>query len=310
MNIHAAAIIGVTTILFVIERLAELASSTGTNIGEFIFLAGTLGVVSSSWGAHTFLHHASQKKQLEAAAAQIRHSIDNRRFVMFYQPIVDSESGAIVSCEALLRILDENDRPMAPPAFLADVERYGLQTYLSHAIISTVDSDFLEHGITLAVTVNLSLADISSDEVIMLLMAPRSFALNVEVTESTFLGATPHAMDSLNRLRSHGIKIYLDDFGTGYSSFTHLAEMPIDVLKIDREFIRKSQRTAKDAAICKSIVDLTKTINVRSVAEGVETQEEHKFLSAIGCDGVQGFLFHRPMAASELSAITSAACVK
>ncbi|BAE52104.1 EAL domain-containing protein [Paramagnetospirillum magneticum] len=302
---HAVVAVCITTALFVLERLTEPMTSGGSVEGHFIFLAGTMGLVSASLWIYSLWSRRRQKVIREASAALIRKDIDRGRLVMAYQPILDMDSGEVVSCEALLRVLDNENKPMAPARFLVEVEEHGLQAYLSRAIVRMVEVDYREHRLSLPVTVNLSLADIGDDDLITLLLVPRSFALNIEVTETAFLGATPHALQTLDRLRGRGVKIYLDDFGTGYSSFTHLAEMPIDVLKIDREFIRKSQLSPKHAAICKTIVDLTRTIDVASVAEGVETVEEQRFLRGIGCDRIQGYLYHRPMTASALASVLS-----
>lgn len=124
--------------------------------------------------------------------------------------------------------------------------------------------------------------------------------LEVELTEGSLMENTQHTITSLQRLRAMGVKISIDDFGTGYSSLAYLRRFPIDTLKIDIAFIREVTSNPQDAAITRTIIELAHSLNLRVVAEGVETQAQLEFLRHAGCDQIQGYLFSRPLPMQEL----------
>ncbi len=119
--------------------------------------------------------------------------------------------------------------------------------------------------------------------------------LEVELTEGSLMENTQHTIASLQRLHTMGVKISIDDFGTGYSSLAYLRRFPIDTLKIDIAFIREVTSNPQDAAITRTIIELAHSLNLRVVAEGVETQAQLAFLKEAGCDQIQGYLFSRPL---------------
>ena len=127
--------------------------------------------------------------------------------------------------------------------------------------------------------------------------------LEVELTESTLMENKDIAKSILERLKEMGLTIAIDDFGTGYSSLAYLKSFPIDILKIDRSFINDIITDPNDAAITRAIVAMAHGLELKVVAEGVETEEQLKFLQAIGCNQYQGFLFSRPLPAAELAAL-------
>ncbi len=126
--------------------------------------------------------------------------------------------------------------------------------------------------------------------------------LELELTESTLMSDQANVVEDLAELRRRGLRISIDDFGTGYSSLSYLRKFPIDALKIDRSFIRDVTTDRDNAAITSAIVSMAKALNLRVIAEGVETQEQLEFLRQLGCEEMQGFLVSRPLPAEEATA--------
>jgi EAL domain-containing protein (putative c-di-GMP-specific phosphodiesterase class I) len=125
--------------------------------------------------------------------------------------------------------------------------------------------------------------------------------LELEITESAIMQDPEEAIKTLHKLKSMGIQISIDDFGTGYSSLNYLKRIPMDYLKIDRSFVMNIGNNTSDQAIIKAIVAMAQSLNIKVIAEGVETEEQLKFLQQCGCEAVQGFLYHTPQPAHEVS---------
>ncbi len=128
--------------------------------------------------------------------------------------------------------------------------------------------------------------------------------IQVEVTESVLLGRTaPHVQRILEQLHNHGVKVALDDFGTGFASLSHLKQFPVDIIKIDRAFIRNLHVDVQDRAIVHALIDLADALGLDVVAEGIETADQREFLTALGCRFGQGYLFGRPVPAASVPAL-------
>jgi EAL domain-containing protein (putative c-di-GMP-specific phosphodiesterase class I) len=161
-----------------------------------------------------------------------------------------------------------------------------------------------------SVAVNLSARQLhASDfvEQVLAILARSGLApsnLELEVTETIFMGDSAAAITVLQRLRQAGLRIALDDFGTGYSSLSYLHKLPIGILKVDRSFVVDLGQRASSMALTRSILALARALDMRVVAEGVETQMQADLLSELGCDELQGYLFSRPLAASDFAAFT------
>jgi EAL domain-containing protein (putative c-di-GMP-specific phosphodiesterase class I) len=130
--------------------------------------------------------------------------------------------------------------------------------------------------------------------------------LEVELTESTAMQNAEEAIVVMGKLKALGVRIAIDDFGTGHSSLSYLKRLPIDVLKIDRSFITGLPSNENDASITKAIITMAHSLGLKVVAEGVETEQQLRFLAENGCDQAQGFLFSRPVSAGEIARITDA----
>lgn len=251
--------------------------------------------------------HDQARIDLEKA---LRHAVERDEFTLHYQPKVELASGAVCALEALLRW----DRPgfgaVSPAVFVPVLESLGLIVPVGRWVIDRVCQQIAawQRSAIGAVEVSVNVSghqliegDLIAD--IALILASHDVDphwLEVELTEGSLMENTQHTIDGLQRLRAMGVKISIDDFGTGYSSLAYLRRFPIDTLKIDIAFIREVTSNPQDAAITRTIIELAHSLNLRVVAEGVETQAQLAFLKAAGCDQIQGYLFSRPLPMQEL----------
>ena len=236
----------------------------------------------------------------------LRRAIDEERLRVSYQPIVDLNSGRVVSAEALVRVFEPDLGLLEPDAFLEVAEETGLLVLMDEWVMAdamdqaTVWQSHFGQTDSIGVDINVTarrLADHGfAKEVVEALDAhdlPRDH-LQVEITERVLMEASNSAMTGLKALRDAGISVGLDDFGTGFSSLAYLRQFPLDFVKIDRSFIYELTLEAGEDAIVAAIIDLAHALGLATVAEGVETQRQLDILRALGCDRAQGFLFARP----------------
>ncbi len=236
--------------------------------------------------------------------AHLRSAIENDGFHLVYQPILDVRSGAVSGAEALVRLKDPEFAQVGPADFIPVAEETGLIVPLGEQVMREACGAvrrWTDAGhADLRVSVNLSPVQFRGQklvEAMTMILAetgarPRN--LGLEITESTLLEAREESIDTLRRLRALGIRVSVDDFGTGYSSLAYLKNFPVDALKIDRSFVRDLGWSADDSAITRAIIALGRSLKLRVVAEGVETQEQFALLRDEGCDEIQGFLIGKP----------------
>ncbi|HEY1147285.1 MAG TPA: EAL domain-containing protein [Pseudoduganella sp.] len=249
---------------------------------------------------------AQERIRIESA---LRNALERNEFVLHYQPQVDLDSGRIVGMEALLR-WQHPELGMVPPArFIGLAEETGLIVPIGAWVLRTACAQaktWHEAGYEgLRVGVNLSARQFGQQNLVASIAAalaetglPAS-ALEIELTESLFMNDVTQAVSLLHELKALGVALAIDDFGTGYSSFSYLRNFPIDVLKIDRSFVSDIATDADDAAIVVSIIALAHNLQLRVIAEGVESEEQLEFLRRHGCDEMQGYYFSRPVAPPE-----------
>jgi diguanylate cyclase (GGDEF)-like protein len=237
-------------------------------------------------------------------------ALEERALHLVYQPQVDLRTGAIRSCEALVRW--QHDGHAIPPGeFIPIAEQSALMKRLQAFVIDEAArqrADWQRLGFNaLRVDVNVSGGKIVVGEVAeQLELALQRHGLKhehigIELTEHTLIEAADHTVDALSRLRHQGLKVSLDDFGTGYSSLYYLKKLPVDILKIDRSFIADVPQGRMDSAIVKAIVSMGSSMGRTTLAEGVETQAQLDYVRSVGCDLAQGFFLHRPMPAAEMT---------
>jgi EAL domain-containing protein (putative c-di-GMP-specific phosphodiesterase class I) len=237
----------------------------------------------------------------------LRRALDQRQFVLHYQPEMELSTRKIVGLEALIR-WEHPERGLIPPMeFIPLAEECGLilpigDWGLAEACkqIETWCGEDVGHR-SLRVCVNLSARQFSREgladhvEALLRKFGVSSRQLGLEMTESSLVSDAQTAMEVLGSLRRLGVSLLMDDFGTGYSSLHHLHMFPFDVLKIDRSFVSRMTNGDQPLQIVRTIIELARALGMNVVAEGIETQEQYELLQRLGCRFGQGFLFARPM---------------
>ncbi len=244
---------------------------------------------------------------------ELRQAIEKNQFELHYQPKIDMKSGRIICMEALLR-WRHPEMGMIPPAqFLQVAENTGLIIPIGKWVLRTACHQlgvWQQGGYPdLSIAVNLSAEQFSQKDLLMQIgmildetgIDPRH--LELELTEVTIMDDIYAAATTLSLLHKAGMRISIDDFGTGYSSLNHLKRFPINSVKIDRSFIRDITTDSDDAGIIKAIITMAHGIELRVVAEGVETEAQLTFLSNLHCDEFQGFLFSPPVPQNEAGSL-------
>ena len=258
-----------------------------------------------------FYTPAMNEESLERVRIEsgLRSALERNEFVLHYQPQVDLQSGRIVGMEALIR-WQHPELGMVPPGrFVGVAEDTGLIVPIGAWVMRTAcaqNKAWQDAGLgRLRVAVNLSARQFGAEDLlpgIEAALADTGLAadcLELELTESLFMGDITPAVELLHRMKALGVNLSIDDFGTGYSSFSYLSRFPIDVLKIDRSFVADITHDANDAAIVDSIIALAHNLRLSVIAEGVETAEQLEHLRRQGCDEMQGYYFSRPLPAAE-----------
>ncbi len=240
----------------------------------------------------------------------LRSSIENKEIYLQYQPLIDLNSNSIIGFEALMRIQNERLGKLSPSEFIPIAEESGLITELSSWLIREA-CNYNMKLITLGyhprlVSVNISSVQINRPGFISMLSEiledtklPPEY-LELEITESTLVSSIMDATKLLSSLQQLGVKVSLDDFGTGYSSLNYLTRMPIDTLKMDKSFIDNLCTNEKDARIAESIIQLAHSLDIKVVAEGVESEDQLDVLRNHRCDVIQGYIFSPPLYPDEL----------
>jgi diguanylate cyclase (GGDEF)-like protein len=247
---------------------------------------------------------ASVHDRVEAEAA-LRHAVDHGEFCVFYQPQIEAASGRVSGVEALIRWQRPGIGLMGPDSFIPLAESTGLIRELGEFALETACRDFVAWraaGLELdRVSVNVSLRELKDPafethlaEVLDRTGLPRG-CLELEVTESVMAEDIVRASARLWSIQARGVCIAIDDFGTGYSSLAYLRGFPVDTLKIDRTFVQDIPASASAASLLESIVEMARRLGKNTVAEGVETIEQARFLEKCRCSHLQGYLFARPM---------------
>lgn len=257
--------------------------------------------------------NANVHKQLQLVQ-DLRQAIDRNELVLHYQPKFHAPNGPILGVEALVRWQHPVRGLVSADEFIPLAEKTGLIVPLGAWVLNEACRQMAqwrsEGHTTWSVAVNLSalqfahaaLIDTVRDVLARHALDPH--CLMLEITESTAMRDADASLQILQQLDAMGVRISIDDFGTGYSSLLYLKRLPASELKIDRGFVRDLAHDTEDAAIVSAIVALGQTLNLRIVAEGVETAEQQAFLTRLGCDSLQGYLLGRPMTAESLSTTT------
>jgi len=247
---------------------------------------------------------------VEFSKAELKLALNEGEFVLHYQPQININSNEIKSIEALVRWQHPLIGIIYPDKFIYSIENYSLIDQLTNIVLSLACEDLKQLKITypyIKLAVNVTADNIVSLKFPELLKtitdknAINPANITLELTESAVMGHLTSSLDVLNRLRMKGFHLSIDDFGTGYSSLQQLYQAPFNELKIDRAFIGKMLVDKEAMAIVKICIMLGKMLNMKTIAEGVETNEILQELKALECDLAQGYFIAKPMSFSALS---------
>lgn len=267
---------------------------------------------SKEIGRNSFqLYRASMNaRSLERLSmlSRFQSGLDNNEFELYFQPLQCLTSNRISSVECLLRWHDPNLGMISPAQFIPLAEELGLIIQLDKWVINRACEQMAfwrYQGVDIRrIAINVSAQHLCQGDLTMTVAhALNKHSLNgryveLELTESSFISNLHDAKAELKKLKNLGVSIALDDFGTGYSALSYLTKLPIDILKIDASFIAKIPDEYGNSEIVSAIIAMAKALNLHVVAEGVEKPEQRQFLQKLGCHTLQGFLFCKPLAAT------------
>lgn len=240
---------------------------------------------------------------------KLRHALERNEFLLNYQPQLDLRTGRIVGMEALIRWKHPELGMVSPARFIPIAEETGLIIPIGEWVLRSAcvqNRQWQDAGMApIVIAVNLSARQFREKELVEIVartlretqLEPRY--LELEITESVVMDNPAEMIVRLKALRDMGLQLSIDDFGTGYSSLNYLKRFPVTRLKIDQSFVRDLTTDPDDAAIARAVITLGHTLNLRVIAEGVETKEQLDFLRLFGCDEKQGYYFSKPLPAEE-----------
>jgi EAL domain-containing protein (putative c-di-GMP-specific phosphodiesterase class I) len=240
-----------------------------------------------------------------ALERDLRHAVDARQFVLYFQPKFDAVDGRLVGAEALIRWNHPVEGLVSPAEFVPVLEDTGLLVDVGRWVmaeaIATAQAWRRHHpGLRLAVNVSArELRHANFLDACRELLAPfeGDAPIDIEITESVIVDDVEQSVQLLQGLRALGCRIAIDDFGTGYSSLNYLVRLPVDTLKIDRSFVAMLERSPETVTLVANTIGLAHSLGLDVVAEGVETEEQAAHLRRLGCELLQGYLLGRPLPA-------------
>jgi predicted signal transduction protein with EAL and GGDEF domain len=267
---------------------------------------------------------ASRTSSIQMYSAELAHAYQDKismgndlalavslnQLELFYQPQVDASSHKVTGVEALIRWNHPQRGQVSPVEFIPLAEKLGLITEIGSWVIQEACRQaalWHKNGLPdIRMAVNISSHQFASKRFVNVLLtaldesgvSPELF--EIELTESLMLSDISSVVSRLKTIRGLGVEVAIDDFGTGYSSLQYLDVLPLDVLKIDRAFIIRLSEPGSETSLAQSISAIAKTLGLRTVAEGVETEEQLEKVIAIGCDVIQGYYYSKPVPAADI----------
>ena len=303
-------------------RIGELALSLSTSIGISIFPEDGQDIDTLISHADLAMYQAKQggrnnfqfyspaysaaNRLQSRIEALLKSALRDETLHLFYQPVLDVETGSVVSVEALLRCRGAD---VGPDRFVPVAEATGMINPIGRWLLAEAARQhkrWIAHGLPMIpIAVNVSVVEFRDKD-----FAERfertireygidTHALQVELTETAVMDDVSHAVEVLSRLQSLGVKILLDDFGTGHSSLAYLARLPLNKVKIDKSFVAPLDSDSVSRAVTNAMIALSRTLELEVVAEGVETESALEYVRAHGCTQVQGFYFGQPMSGDD-----------
>jgi len=287
----------------------------GATAGELLKNADAAMYASKKEGKNAYSFYtnsmnAEAKARLELET-QLRKALEQEELFIHYQPQVDLVSGEMVGVEALLRWKNPTLGMVSPVDFIPLAEETGLIIPIGEWVIQTVCQQLKQwQNSSLPFfkgAVNLSSLQFKQEKLQSIVLSAleandlKPQYLELELTESIIMGDVEHTVATLEAFKAMGVSLSIDDFGTGYSSLSYLKRFPIDTLKIDQSFVREIGVDLNDTAITRAIIALGQNLSLTIVAEGVETEDQLQFLQEQSCEVAQGYLFSKPILASEIA---------
>ncbi len=287
-----------------IDACIGIVISDGESRTDYLYKCADLALYEAKRGSgHVQIFRPGMLQRLQENKSfedDLLQALAHDEFKVYYQPIADTVTREIYGYEALVRWFHPVRGAVPPTVFIPVAEKIGLINALGEWVLKTACAEAASWATPLKVSVNVlpiklmkaSLTDTIIEVLHQTGLDPRR--LDLEITESDVFNENTRSLEILSQLREQGIQISIDDFGTGYSSLSRLSYFPFDKIKIDRSFVINIPEQKDDLDIVRLIISMGKSLHMRIVAEGVETEEQLASLQALGCDLVQGYLIGKP----------------
>ncbi len=288
----------------------SVAPNDATELNELLKTADIALYEAKNAGRGTYCFYQTDMNERMQARSKmerdLQRALSNGEFELFYQPVVRLDDNKIMTLEALLRWHHPERGLVSPSEFIPLAEETGLIVPLGEWVLRAACAEAAQWPDDIAVAVNVSAIQVTNKNLINVVVGALATAgfspdrLILEITESVFLQNTFANLATLKNLHDLGVRFAMDDFGTGYSSLGYLMSFPFSKIKIDRSFIMDLADKEESRAIVRAIADMARNLNMRVVAEGVETMEQREQAKILGCTDMQGFLFSPPRPAAEI----------
>lgn len=241
---------------------------------------------------------------------KLKEAVFNKSFELNYQPQYYAGNRKLRGVEALIRWQDTSKHYISPAVFIPLAEKNGMITAIGNWVVEQSIKQYSiwrkMYGVDFILSINISAKQYLQEEFVRELMRVlneyqvEASRIELEITESILIDDFNLVSEKLKILKDYGVKVSLDDFGTGFSSLSYLKKLPIDTIKIDKSFIDTLLSDSATRVITESIINMVKALGFESIAEGVEEEQQYKYLHAIGCDAIQGFLLGRPQTVEQM----------